>query len=98
MTAPNMKIKFHKNFILNLRLILDFITQNNPQNADEFEKNLFESLDKLKFMPYRCRKSFYSDDERVRDFVFKGYVAPYLIAKDEIIVLGIFKHKQAPKF
>ncbi len=83
---------------MNLRIILNFISQNNPRNALDFEERLFEALKKLEFMPYKCRKSLYSNDKRVRDFIYKGYVAPYLVANDEIIVLGIFKHNLPPKF
>jgi len=46
-------------------------------------------------MPYKYRKSYYYDDENIRDFIFKGYTIPYLIdkQKDLLVVLDIFKYK-----
>ncbi|CUU77096.1 plasmid stabilization system protein [Campylobacter hyointestinalis subsp. hyointestinalis] len=45
-------------------------------------------------MPFRFRKSVTSDNDNIRDFIFKGYVMPFLIQDDTIIVLGIYKENQ----
>ena len=47
-------------------------------------------------MPYKFRKSFYFDNEEIRDMIFKGYVIPYKIdkASDEIIIIGIKKYQE----
>lgn len=46
-------------------------------------------------MPFKFRKSFYFEDENVRDMIFKGYTLPYLvdIQKDTLVLLDIFKWK-----
>ena len=45
--------------------------------------------------PFKFRKSFYFEDENVRDMIFKGYTLPYLvdIEKDTLVLLDIFKWK-----
>ncbi len=47
-------------------------------------------------MPFKFRKSFYFEDENVRDMIFKGYTLPYLvnIQKDTFVLLDIFKWKE----
>jgi len=47
-------------------------------------------------MPYKFRKSFYFDNEEIRDMIFKGYVIPYKIDKNrnEIIIIGIKKYQE----
>lgn len=44
-------------------------------------------------MPYKFRRSKSFDDDRIRDFIFKGFVIPYLIDEpnDTIVILAIFK-------
>lgn len=50
-------------------------------------------------MPYKFRQSKCFNDENIRDFIFKGYVIPYLIDKEnnKIVILAIFK-QNLPKF
>jgi len=45
----------------------------------------------------KFRPSIYFDDEAVRDFIFKGYVIPYLIDtyKDKIVLLSIIKYRKS---
>lgn len=44
--------------------------------------------------PYKFRQSLYSEDENVRDLIFKGYTVPYLIDKNKeaVVILKIFKY------
>ncbi len=46
-------------------------------------------------VPFKLRQSIYFDDENIRDLIFKGYVAPYKIDKNnnQIIVIGINKYR-----
>ncbi len=89
----NMPVKFSQNFVAQLKIIVDFIAQDSLQSAQNFERNLTNKLNGLNFMPYKCRKSIHFDDENVRDFIFKGYVVPYLIdtKNDCIVILAICK-------
>jgi len=88
-----MKIIFRQEFLTALDDILGFIAEDSPTKARKFQSELYGKIYDLGFMPYKFRKSLSFDDERIRDFIFKGYVMPYLIDKrnDTIAVLGIFK-------
>ena len=88
-----MLVKFSPNFIAQLKVIVDFIAQDSYARAEKFEQSLLAGLYGLDFMPYKFRKSIHFDNESVRDFVFKGYVVPYLVgrANDSIVVLAICK-------
>lgn len=44
-------------------------------------------------MPLKYRKSIYFDDENIRDLVYLGYVVPYKIEKDKIVIIGITKYR-----
>ncbi|MBD3842755.1 MAG: type II toxin-antitoxin system RelE/ParE family toxin [Campylobacterales bacterium] len=52
-----------------------------------------KAINNIPNFPYKSRKSFYHDDDNVRDYIFKGYTVPYLIdtKKDQIVLLDIFK-------
>jgi len=43
----------------------------------EFLKELKKKIINLKHFPYKYRKSFYFDDENIRDLIFKGYTIIY---------------------
>ena len=82
-------------FILNLKDILRYISKDSKNRAKKFNTNLFKQINNLINMPYKFRKSYYYDDENIRDMVFKGYTIPYLIdtQKDTLVILDIFKYQ-----
>lgn len=88
-----MKIVQSQQFKNLLNKILDFIREDSPRAADEFGDTLYNELQKLDYMPYKFRQSFSYDNPQIRDFIFKGFVIPYLIddKNNTIIILAIFK-------
>lgn len=88
-----MKIILTDDFIESVGNITDFIAEDSIDRAIDFHNTLFDKLDELDYMPYKFRKSLCYNDNNIRDFIFKGYVAPYFIdeSKDIIVVLDIFK-------
>ena len=76
--------------------ILDYIAEDSLNRAIAFVDALEEKLDELPNMPYKFRHSIYFNDENIRDFIFKGYVIPYLIDEKnrKIILLGIVKYRE----
>lgn len=94
-----MKIIQTKNFKKELLDILEFISNNSTQASKKFSENLYNEMQNLGFMPYKFRKSKCFNDENIRDFIFKGYVIPYLIDQEnnKIVILAIFK-QNLPKF
>ena len=92
-----MKIKFTKEFNFDLLDIIDFIAKDKPLAARKFKKDLLHNLKKdLKF-PYHFKKSIYSNDENVRDYVFKGYTIVYAVdIKFEIVsIVAIIKNRNS---
>ena len=63
-------VKFKKN----LTNILIYISRDKKIAAVNFKNNLKKLIQNLKFMPYKYRKSYFYDDENIRDLIFKGYV------------------------
>ena len=92
-----MTVEKSKYFEKELDTILDFIAEDSLNRALEFLTELEERLSALPYMPWKFRPSIYFDDEAVRDFIFKGYVIPYLIDtdKDKIVLLGIVKYRKS---
>ena len=93
-----MRILESEVFTKELNIILSYIASKESLKAKEkFKKQLRQALSKLDFMPYKYRKSLAFDDENIRDFIFKGYVIPYKIEKDFIVILAIYK-ENLPNF
>ncbi|MFQ6342331.1 type II toxin-antitoxin system RelE/ParE family toxin [Campylobacter sp. VTCC 70190] len=86
-----MELIFSDNFLSRLTDILKFIAKDSKKRALNFKNELLKQLQGLHFMPYKYRKSLAFDDENIRDFIFKGYVIPYKIEKDFIVILAIYK-------
>ncbi len=91
-----MKILKSNKFNDELKNILYFIALDSKSRAKIFKNNLLKSINDLIFMPYKCRKSIYFNNEDIRDLIFKGYTVVYKIDTDKnsIIILGIKKYKE----
>lgn len=87
-------VKFSERFKSELYIIFKFIAQDSKAMARAFKNELLVKSKDLSNMPFRFRKSVTSDNDNIRDFIFKGYVMPFLIQDDTIIVLGIYKENQ----
>ena len=74
-----------------LLTILRHIAKDKISASEKFHNDLNEQIDNLKNSPFKCRQSFYSDDENVRDMIFKKYTIQFKIYKHKISILTIFK-------
>jgi hypothetical protein len=81
-----MHIKLDKKFEVNFNLILEYIAKDKLSASKKFRKNLFELIINLPNNPYKFRKSFYFNDDKIRDMVFKGY--------NTIVILNIFNQNK----
>ncbi len=93
-----MQIKLDEKFETNFNFILEYIAKDKISAAKDFRKKLLEQIKYLPNFPYKYRKSFYFDDDEVRDMVFKGYTIVYAIDLDNnlIIILDIFNKNKPP--
>ena len=87
-----MQINLTPNFRKKFENIYEYIAKDKATVAKKFKKELFKKIDNLPYFPYKFRKSFYFDDENIRDLIFKGYTIIYEIKEQEdvILVLDIF--------
>jgi plasmid stabilization system protein ParE len=89
-----MKIIKDEFFKTNLQEVLRYISIDGKNRAVRFNKELYKRINNLSNMPYKFRKSYYYEDDNVRDFIFKGYTIPYLVdeVNSFIVLLDIFKY------
>ncbi len=77
-----------------LLAIVEYITQNDAlSKALNFLDELENKITSLSQMPYRCRKSFYHDDENIRDLIYKGYTIVFEVSGDTVFVLSVFRQQ-----
>ena len=90
-----MKISYQPKFVDSFTQIWDYISLDSKKQANKFKKDLKEKIEGIVFMPYKCKKSIYFEDENIRDLIFKGYTVVYKIddKNQSIIVIGIKKHQ-----
>jgi len=88
-----MEIIKRDDFSIALDNILDYISRDGVNYAIKFNRKLEKAINNIPNFPYKSRKSWYHDDENIRDYIFKGYTIPYLIFNDknQIALLDIFK-------
>ena len=89
-----MKFDFKEPFNKGLDNIVSFISLDSSQRALRFQNELMEKIYGLDFMPKRCRKSTLTNDESIRDLIFKGYIIVFKIENDTIKVLYIYKENE----
>ncbi len=89
-----MKFEFDEKFDIALDKIVDFISLDSVDRALGFQDELYEKIYNLEFMPKKCRKSTLSDDESIRDLIFKGYIIVFKIQNNTIKVLYIYKENE----
>ena len=74
--------------------IMAYIAQDKKSAVIKFEKALNKQINNLTQFPYKYRKSYYFDDNRYRDMVFKGYTVIYKVEPGTIKILDIFKWQE----
>ena len=88
-----MQIIRDRFYLSRLDEIIDYMAQNSVEAAIKFVDKLDTKIDNLLNMPFKFRQSYYYEDEKIRDLIFKGYTIPYLVdtEKELIVILDIFK-------
>ncbi|MGG7048916.1 MULTISPECIES: type II toxin-antitoxin system RelE/ParE family toxin [unclassified Campylobacter] len=86
-----MQVEFKEQFISELDTIHTFIAKDSTLRADNFVDEVFNKCLGVANAPMAHRPSKALDKANARDLIYKGYVIPFLIADDKIIILGIYK-------
>jgi len=91
-----MQVELDDKFKQNFQTILEYIAKDKITASKKFKKELFKQIKNIPNFPYKYRKSFYFEDENVRDIIFKGYTIVYEvnIDKELVIVLDIFNQNK----
>jgi plasmid stabilization system protein ParE len=91
-----MQVELDDKFKRNFQTILEYIAKDKITASKNFKKELFKQIKNIPNFPYKYRKSFYFEDENVRDIIFKGYTVVYEvnINKGLIVVLDIFNQNK----
>lgn len=85
-----MRIDYSPEFQIELKKIQKFILKDNITASRKFVIDVKEQIHDIPNMPYKYRKSYYYDDEKVRDMVFRGYTIIYKIYDNYIAIVEIF--------
>jgi len=88
------RTRLYKTQLLN---ILKHIAKDKISASVNFHNELNEQIENLINSPLKCRQSIYSDDENVRDMIFKKYTIQFKIYKTKISVLKIFNKNKPIK-
>jgi plasmid stabilization system protein ParE len=91
-----MQVELDDKFKRNFQTILEYIAKDKITASKNLKKELFKQIKNIPNFPYKYRKSFYFEDENVRDIIFKGYTVVYEvnINKGLIVVLDIFNQNK----
>ncbi|MCR8685389.1 type II toxin-antitoxin system RelE/ParE family toxin [Campylobacter ureolyticus] len=83
-------IIYSSRFYKELENITAFILKDSQQRALKFSDELFLKIENIPNHPLAYPE--YKDNEFIRKLIYKKYVIPFEILKDDIYILGIFKN------
>lgn len=79
---------FSTRFKKELKKVYDFIAKDSKFRADKFKNEVVSKVEILDDFPYIGREV---DNKNKREFIYKGYIIPYIVKGDDVLVLGIYK-------
>ena len=91
-----MRIVKTDSFLNALEDVLSYIAQDKKSAAIKFNSDLNKKMKDLKDFPFMYHKSYYFEDEYIRDLTHKGYTIPYKVDTENkiISIIGITKYKK----
>ena len=87
-----MRLEKLPRFDQELSDVIDFIAKDSPARALKFYDELIGKIEQIPENPLMYWKRANSNDEDIRELIYKGYVVPFYIdhENNKIVVLGIF--------
>ncbi len=72
--------------------IVFYIAKDKVSASQNFKSDINKLIKELINFPFKYRKSYYYENENIRDLIYKGYSIIYKVdlEKSEIVVLEIF--------
>lgn len=84
-----VKVKWSKDSIEDLKEICEFIALDSPYYAKIFNDRIFELVEHLESFPKIGRRVPESDDQNVRELIYKSYRIIYQIKEDHLEIITI---------
>ena len=79
---------------IDLESIFQFISRNDTAvKAESFLKELKMQIGTLDNLPFRCRKSYYTDKSDTYDLIYKGYTIVYKVLENTVHILTVFRQR-----
>ncbi|WP_297444051.1 type II toxin-antitoxin system RelE/ParE family toxin [Sulfurimonas sp.] len=81
-----------KLFQIQRDVVVEYVAKDKKNAAIRFVKELKKQVNNLTNFPYKCRVSYYHNDENTRDMIFKGCTIIYRVSQEQqrIEILEIF--------
>jgi len=77
-----------------LESIFKFISySDSTAKATVFLKEIQTQIATLDTLPFRCRKSYYTDESDTYDLIYKGYTIVYKVIENNVYILTVFRQK-----
>ncbi|MEZ4722158.1 MAG: type II toxin-antitoxin system RelE/ParE family toxin [Flavobacteriales bacterium] len=91
-----MRVKINPTFSNKLLDQVEYIARDKPEAALKFYLDIEDRIHQIPSNPYKYRKSIFSDQDNVRDMVFKGYVITFRILSEQkvIEVFSFYKYQK----
>ncbi|WP_367752075.1 type II toxin-antitoxin system RelE/ParE family toxin [Flavobacterium sp. WC2421] len=92
-----MTVSVSNEFLELLTNQVRFIYKDKPKAALKFRKELLRNIKKDLKHPFHFKVSRYFENENIRDYVFKGYIAVYEVdvEKEMVSVFAFIKYKDS---
>jgi plasmid stabilization system protein ParE len=75
------------------KILLYIEEESSLYTAKNFISQLKKQIKSLSFMPQRCRNSFYFNDGKTKDLIYKGYIISYHIFNDCVYIVAVFRQR-----
>jgi len=91
-----MYIHRSRKFQIRLLKILKYIAKEKVLASKKFQQDLDKLINNLPHFPFKYKKSYYFDDENIRDMTFKKYTIIYEVNLNEnkIEIMDIFNRNK----
>ncbi|RLA06277.1 MAG: hypothetical protein DRQ51_09865 [Gammaproteobacteria bacterium] len=87
-----IKIIYTKQSLKHLQQIKEFISKNNPQNANNFLLKIKQQIELLVEFPQIGKVNLTMNHENIRDYVVQGYKIIYKINDNNILIIAVYKN------
>lgn len=89
-----VKIKWSDAAKIDLKGIIEYLSQDSPQYAEYFYERIFESIEHLKFFPEMGRRVPELKDSTMREIILQNYRIVYQYTEDIVEIVTIFHGKR----